>query len=94
MYDSLEILTQPLIRIRLEALYTSLSQTNPNYTGLSAECDHCFKQIRQAVPEDMQHMLSFYEDAQISLQSILESSIYLQGFKDALYLLSKLQVTS
>ncbi|MHA6530149.1 hypothetical protein [Paenibacillus sp. BAC0078] len=94
MYDSIEVLTQPLIRIRLEELYRTLSKSNPDYTKLSAECDQCLQQIRQAVSEDMQHTLFLYEDAQISLQAILECSIYLQGFKDALHLFSELQFTS
>ncbi|ASA23288.1 DUF6809 family protein [Paenibacillus donghaensis] len=79
---------------RLETLYSTLSRSNPDYTELSAECNSCIQQIKQAVPDEMQHTLFLYEDAQISLQSILESSIYLQGFKDALHLFSELQGTS
>jgi hypothetical protein len=90
----LEILTDPLIHIRLEALYKTLAQSNSAYMDLSAECDQHFKQIQESLPEELHHTVFLYEDAQISLQSILESSIYLHGFKDALYLFNELYISS
>lgn len=60
------------------------------YNQLSAETDQYFKTLRDALPGQLQHTVFLYEDAQISLQSILERSIYKQGFKDALQLFSEL----
>lgn len=94
MYDSLDALTGPLIRIRLEGMYRELLDTDPNYKLLLLESDECFRQLRIALPEEQQKVAFLYEDAQLSLQAILERSIYLQGFKDALYLFNELQISS
>ncbi|MGG4207744.1 DUF6809 family protein [Paenibacillus jamilae] len=94
MVNTLESLTEPLIRIRLELLYTELLEYHAEYTQLSAEADQYFKTLRDALPDQFQHTVFFYEDAQISLQSILERSIYIQGFKDALQLFCELQNSS
>ncbi|MEI2284863.1 DUF6809 family protein [Paenibacillus polysaccharolyticus] len=94
MINTLESLTEPLIRIRLELLYTELLECHPEYNQLSAEADQYFKKLRDALPDQLQHTVFLYEDAQISLQSILERSIYIQGFKDALQLFSELQNSS
>ncbi|WP_339303468.1 DUF6809 family protein [Paenibacillus sp. FSL R5-0519] len=94
MVNKLESLTEPLIRIRLELLYTELLECHAEYTQLSSEADQYFKTLRDALPDQLQHTVFLYEDAQISLQSILERSIYIQGFKDALQLFSELQNSS
>ncbi|MDP9701582.1 hypothetical protein [Paenibacillus polysaccharolyticus] len=91
MVNTLESLTEPLIRIRLELLYTELLGCHAEYNQLSAETDQYFKTLRDALPDQLQHTVFLYEDTQISLQSILERSIYIQGFKDALQLFSELQ---
>lgn len=94
MINTLETLTEPLVRIRLELLYTELLKCHPEYNQLSTETDQYFKTLRDALPDQLQHTVFLYEDAQISLQSILERSIYIQGFKDALQLFSELQNSS
>ncbi|MGG4402779.1 hypothetical protein ABEW61_21825 [Paenibacillus amylolyticus] len=83
-----------MIRIRLDLLYTKLLECHREYTQLSAETDEYFKTLRDALPDQLQHTVFLYEDAQISLQSILERCIYIQGFKDALQLFSELQNSS
>lgn len=75
-------------------LYTKLLECHRVHTQLSAETDEYFKTLRDALPDQLQHTVFLYEDAQISLQSILERSIYIQGFKDALQLFSELQNSS
>ncbi len=92
MINTLESLTEPLIRIRLELLYTELLECHKEYTQLSSETYQYFKTLRDALPDQLQHTVFLYEDAQISLQSILERSIYIQGFKDALQLFSELKI--
>lgn len=94
MINTLELLTEPLIRIRLELLYTELMKCHTEYNQLSTETNQYFKTLRDALPDQLQHTVFLYEDAQISLQSILERSIYIQGFKDALQLFSELQNSS
>lgn len=94
MINTLESLTEPLVRIRLELLYAELLECHKEYSQLSAETDQHFKALRDALPDQLQHTVFLYEDAQISLQSILERSIYIQGFKDALQLFSELQNSS
>lgn len=94
MVNTLESLAEPLVRIRLELLYTELSEYHTEYNQLSSEIDQYFKTLREALPDQLQHTVFLYEDAQISLQSILERSIYIQGFKDALQLFSELQNTN
>lgn len=94
MVNTLESLTEPLIRIRLELLFTELLECHAEYNQLSSEADQYFNTLRDALPDQLQHTVFLYEDAQISLQSILERSIYIQGFKDALQLFSELQNSS
>lgn len=94
MVNTLDSLVEPLIRIRLELLYTELSKHNKEYSQLSSETDQFFRTLREALPDQLQHTVFLYEDAQISLQSILERSIYIQGFKDALQLYCELQNSS
>lgn len=91
--ESLEILTEPLIRSRLESLYSDLSKTKSDYKQLNSECQQYLKLIQESLPEQLQHSFFLYTDAQISLQSLLERSIYLQGFKDALYLFNELHTS-
>ncbi|MGV2644061.1 hypothetical protein GNF86_22115, partial [Clostridium perfringens] len=75
MVNTLESLAEPLIRIRLELLYTELSEYHTEYNHLSSEIDQYFKTLREALPDQLQHTVFLYEDAQISVQSILERSI-------------------
>ncbi|KOS00847.1 hypothetical protein, partial [Paenibacillus polymyxa] len=67
-----------------------LLEYHTEYNQLSSETDRYFRTLREALPDQLQHTV-FLEDAQISLQSILERSIYIQGFKDALQLFSELK---
>lgn len=60
---------------------------------ISNESIQYFKTIRESLPDNLQHTLFLYEDAQFSLQAILESNIYLQGFKDALHLYNELHIS-
>ncbi|MMZ69235.1 hypothetical protein D1872_320310 [compost metagenome] len=76
MVNTFESLAEPLIRIRLELLYTELSEIHMDYNQLSSETDQYFKTLREALPDQLQHTVFLYEDVQISLQSILERSIY------------------
>jgi hypothetical protein len=92
MIESLESLAEPLIRTRLELLYNNLSHTQPDYTRLSEESDHYFHTIRQALPEHLNQTIFLYEDTQLSMQTLLEREIYLQGFRDALQLMSELHI--
>ncbi|AJS58984.1 DUF6809 family protein [Paenibacillus sp. IHBB 10380] len=94
MVNTLESLADPLIRIRLELLYSELLEKHTEYSQLSSETDQYFKSLREALPDQLQHTVFLYEDAQISLQTILERSIYIQGFKDALQLFSELHYSS
>ncbi|AOK89219.1 hypothetical protein [Paenibacillus polymyxa] len=91
MINTLESLTEPLIRIRLELLFAELLEYHMEYNQLSSETDRYFRTLSEALPDQLQHTVFLYEDAQISLQSILERSIYIQGFKDALQLFSELK---
>ncbi|MFM9278179.1 hypothetical protein [Paenibacillus jiagnxiensis] len=90
MLESLESLAEPLIRTRIELLYNKLSHSQPDYSQLTKECDSYFQAIRQAMPDDLNHTIFLYEDTQLSMQSILEKEIYLQGFRDALQLINEL----
>lgn len=94
MVNTLDSLAEPLIRTRLELLYTELSEHHAAYSQLSSETDQYFRTLREALPDQLQHTVFLYEDAQISLQSILEKNIYIQGFKDALQLFYELQNSS
>lgn len=85
MTESLEVLTDPLIRNRIETLYS-----NPDLKQFSSECEQYLRIIRESLPNNLQHTLFLYEDALTSLRTVLESKIYLQGFKDALYLFNEL----
>ncbi|WP_025723766.1 hypothetical protein [Paenibacillus polymyxa] len=91
MLYSLDTLIEPMIRTRLELLYANLLESKTDYIELSTSCDQYFQQIRASVPDKLQHVIFLYEDTQISLQAILENSIYLQGFKDALQLLDEVK---
>ncbi|MEK3759600.1 DUF6809 family protein [Paenibacillus sp. FSL P4-0338] len=94
MYKSLEALTEPLIRIRLEAMYQDLLDTDATYKMLLQESVQFFHQLRNALPEEQQDAAFQYEDTQFSLQAITERAIYLQGFRDALYLSNELRSSS
>ncbi|MFB5761771.1 hypothetical protein [Paenibacillus medicaginis] len=91
MLESLESLAEPLIRTRIELLYNNLSHSRPDYSQLTQECDSYFRSIRQAVPDKLNHTIFLYEDTQLSMQTLLEREIYLQGFRDALQLMNELQ---
>ncbi|MNJ64961.1 hypothetical protein D3C77_609500 [compost metagenome] len=93
MINSLEILIDPLIRNRLESLYSELTSKNSDFKQISNDSVQHLKTIRESLPDNLQHTLFLYEDAQFSIQKILESKIYLQGFKDALLLFNELHIT-
>lgn len=85
MTESLEVLAYPLIHNRIKTLYS-----NPDLKQCSSECEQYLKIIRESLPDNLHHTLFLYEDALTSLQTVLENKIYLQGFKDALYLFNEL----
>ncbi|WP_339158312.1 hypothetical protein MKX50_02420 [Paenibacillus sp. FSL W8-0186] len=87
MIESLDVLADPLIRNRIKTLYS-----NSDLKQFSSECEQYLKIIRDTLPDNLQHTLFLYEDALTSLQTVLESKIYLQGFKDALYLFNELHI--
>jgi len=86
MLDSLEVLVEPLIRNRLEALYSELLKSNAYYIKLSTERNQYTQQLQDSIPADLQHTMFLLQDVQLSLQNISEPTVYLRGFKDALYL--------
>jgi hypothetical protein len=86
---SLEVLLDPLIRIRIEFLYSNHIKSNSTYVQLVDERDQYFKKIQDSLPESTMDTVFLYEDTEISIQAILEREIYLQGFKDALCLLNE-----
>lgn len=90
--QSLEIMLEPLIRKRLELLYSDLQEAESTYVSLRNECDKQFSVMRNSLPDHLQHTTFMYEDVQLELQAIVESRIYLQGFKDAIELFSELNV--
>lgn len=90
MSYTLDSLAEPLIRARLKLLYSELQQNHAEYKQLILEKDQHFRLLRDALPEQLQHTVFLYEDARFCLQSIIEGSIYIQGFKDALQLFSEL----
>ncbi len=87
---SLEVLIEPLIQHRLKLLYKELARTNSQYYEMFKERERYLHQMRESIPVILHDTLFLYEDTQISLQTILERNIYLQGFKDALYLSDEL----
>ncbi|WP_420539114.1 hypothetical protein ACN92M_17050 [Paenibacillus polymyxa] len=93
MHNSLEALLDSLIRIRIESLYGELDKSNSSYNQFSSERNFYFKQLHELLTEDIRKTLFLYDDADLSLQAILEREIYLQGFKDALHLHSELKVS-
>ncbi|MEI7026572.1 hypothetical protein [Paenibacillus sp. y28] len=92
MINSIEVLIEPLVRTRLKSLYNELLKSNPHYAQLAIERDQYFKQLLDSIPGDLEHTLFLHKDAQISLQNIQEVKLYLQGFKDALYLNSEINL--
>lgn len=93
MTHSLEVLLDPLIRNRLETLYGELKTNHSEFNQVFNESEHYIKTIRESLPDNLQQTLFLYEDAQFTLQTILEIKIYLQGFKDALHLFNELHIT-
>ncbi|MUG46310.1 hypothetical protein [Paenibacillus woosongensis] len=87
MIESLEVLADPLIRNRIETLYS-----NSDIKQFSSDCEQYLELIRESLPDNLRHTLFLYEDTLTSLQTVLESKIYLQGFKDALYLFNELHI--
>lgn len=92
MINSLEVLIDPLIRHRLESLYNELNSNNSDFKQLSCESEQYIKTLREALPDNLKQILFLYEDAQFTLQEILKVKIYLQGFKDALFLFNGLHI--
>ncbi len=94
MTYSLEVLLDPLIRNRLETLYGELKTNHSDFNQVFNESEHYIKTIRESLPDNLKQPLFLYEDAQFTLQAILEREIYMQGFKDALYLFNELHIIS
>lgn len=94
MHNSLEVLLDSLIRNRIEALYSDLRKNNTSYNQFSSDRNLHFKQLHELLPQDMHKTLFLYDDADLSVQTILEREIYLRGFKDALQLHNELNITS
>ncbi|MDN4088539.1 hypothetical protein [Paenibacillus polymyxa] len=92
MHNSLEVLLDSLIQTRIESLYGELIKNNSSYNRFSSERNLYFKQLHEGVPENIQKTLFLYDDAELSVQAILEREIYLQGFKDALHLHNELHI--
>jgi hypothetical protein len=90
---SLEVLIDPLIRNRLETLYGELKTNHSDFNQVFNESEYYIKTIRESLPDNLKHTLFLYEDAQITLQAILDIKVYLQGFKDALLLFNELHIT-
>ncbi|MGV7115708.1 hypothetical protein [Paenibacillus kyungheensis] len=90
--QSLEIMLEPLIRKRLEILYSDLQEAESTYVSLRNERDKQFSVMQNSLPDHLQHTAFMYEDVQLELQAIVESRIYLQGFKDAIELFGELNV--
>lgn len=93
MHTSLEVLLDSLIRNRIESLYGELIKNNSSYNQFSSERNLYFKQLHELLPEDIQKTLFLFDDADLSVQAILEREIYLQGFKDALHLHNELHTS-
>lgn len=93
MTHSLEVLLDPLIRKRLETLYGELKTDQSDFKQLSSESEQYLKTIRESLPDNFKQTLFLYEDAQITLQAILDIKVYLQGFMDALHLFNELHIT-
>lgn len=93
MESSLEILIGPLIRKRLESLQSELTKHNPYFIEISNESKQHLQTLQSSLPNNLQHTLFLYEDAQFSIRTVLDSKIYLQGFKDALYLFNELHIS-
>lgn len=93
MINSLEVLIDPLIRNRLESLYNELKTNNSDFKQVSCESEQYIKTLREVLPDNLRHTLFLYEDAQFTLQAILEVKIYMQGFRDALVLFNELNIT-
>ncbi|ALP38229.1 hypothetical protein ASL14_20690 [Paenibacillus sp. IHB B 3084] len=93
MHNSLEVLLDSLIRNRIESLYGELIKNNSSYDQFSSERNLYFKQLHELLSEDIQKTLFLFDDADLSVQTILEREIYLQGFKDALHLHNELDLS-
>ncbi|WP_068505804.1 hypothetical protein [Paenibacillus kribbensis] len=93
MHNSLEVLLDSLIRTRIETLYGELNKNSSSYNQFSSERNLYFDQLHELLPEDIQKTLFLYDDADLSVQAILEREIYLQGFKDALHLHNELHAS-
>ncbi|MEC0234880.1 hypothetical protein P4H71_11130 [Paenibacillus kribbensis] len=93
MPNFLEVLLDSLIRTRIESLYGKLIKNNSSYNQFSSERNLYFKQLHELLPEEMHKTLLLYDDADLSVQAILEREIYLQGFKDALHLHNELHTS-
>lgn len=93
LINSLEVLIDPLIRNRLESLYNELKTNNSEFKQVSCESEQYIKTLREVLPDNLRHTLFLYEDAQFTLKSILETKLYLQGFKDATQLFNELHIS-
>ncbi len=81
MEDSLEILIDPLIRKRLKSLHSDLTKHNSYFIEISNESKQYLQTLQASLPDNLQHTLFLYEDVQFSIRTVLDSKIYIQGFK-------------
>ncbi|WHX51364.1 hypothetical protein QNH46_02530 [Paenibacillus woosongensis] len=86
-------INRPTIRKRLESLHNELTKHNSYFIEISNESKQYLQTLQTSVPDSLQHTLFLYEDAQFSIRTVLDSKIYLQGFKDALYLFNELHIS-
>lgn len=71
MEDSLEILIDPLIRKRLESLHSELTKHNSYFIEISNESKQYLQTLQASLPDNLQHTLFLYEDAQFSIRKFL-----------------------
>lgn len=93
MHNSLEVLLDSLIHTRIDSLYGELSKTIPAITSSYPNGIFTSSKLHKLLPEDIQKTLFLHDDADLSVQAILDSETYLQGFKDALHLHNELNVS-
>ncbi|MDF2925146.1 MAG: hypothetical protein K0R57_4060 [Paenibacillaceae bacterium] len=80
---SLEDLIEPLVEARIAKLLKDLANSQIQYSQLANECEQQLNQIREFIAPELKHTLYLYEDTLASSQAILQTQIYLRGFKDA-----------
>lgn len=86
MNNLLEEIVEPLISMRIAKLLNDMATNQHMYSQLMKESEQHLEHIRHSIPSELEHPLYLYEDTLLLSHSILQSQIYLQGFKDALFL--------